>query len=67
VKKHGNAYLLAWAARSTDVETDQRRLASMLKSSQLVQNKLCSMNVINGGCTPASAQMIAALVENARR
>jgi hypothetical protein len=65
--KHGNAYLLAWAARSSDVESDQRRLGSMLKGSQLVSDKLCSVNVINGGCTPAAAQMVGTLVENARR
>jgi hypothetical protein len=67
VTKNGNAYLLAWAARSTDVETDQRKLVSMLKRSQLVSNKLCSVNVINGGCMPDPPRMLAALVENARR
>jgi hypothetical protein len=65
--KKDNVYFLAWAAPSSSAATDEPRLMRMLKRSQLVSNNLCSVNVINGGCSASAAQLVAALVTHARR
>ncbi|MFO0741520.1 MAG: hypothetical protein U0270_36825 [Labilithrix sp.] len=67
LQKSGNTFLLAWAARSSDVGKDRSGLMYMLKGSQLVRGDLCAVNVINGGCSPSAARLIATLIEDARR
>lgn len=67
LRKRGHGYLLAWAARSSDVDHDERGLTYMLKGSQLVRGDICSVNALNGGCHPSAANLIANLIASARR
>lgn len=63
--KKNHQYFLAWA--SADPKTDRAQLERMLKSSQLVSNDLCAVNVINGGCRPAPDALVKTLVQAALR
>lgn len=65
--KKNNAYFLAWAASSADVDGDKKRLTYFLKTSQLVNHDVCAMDVINGGCSPSASGLVTAIVTSARR
>jgi hypothetical protein len=63
-----NRPITLWTCtRSSDVDKDRSGLMYMLKGSQLVRGDLCAVNVINGGCSPSAARLIAKLIEDARR
>ena len=61
--KKSHAYFLVWASSSDD---ERKHLSYQLKTSQLVSNKLCAVNVINGGCSPDAAALVSAVVASAR-
>lgn len=63
--KKNHAYFLAWAMRSSDVDTNKQRVTMMVKGSQLVDNGGCSANIINGGCHASATALITKLIEHA--
>jgi hypothetical protein len=65
--KKTHTYFLAWAAQASDLENDKEGLRRMLKASQLVDDKLCALNVINAGCTPSATALVTSIITNTQK
>jgi hypothetical protein len=66
--KFTHTYFLAWAAQSSDLETDRDGLRRMLKASQLVDDsRTCGEKMRGFGCAPSAPAIVTSIIANTQK